>query len=289
MNEMTGNTATAAFEANRGRLFGLAYRMLGSRADAEDLVQEAYVRWHQADHATIENPEAWLVTTTTRLAIDRLRRLKTEREAYVGPWLPEPIVTPEPPPDRQLDIADDLSLAFLTLLERLAPEERAAFLLHEVFDVGYREIASVIDKSEAATRQVVHRARDRVRGERKRFDVSDAARAALLQQFLDAMEARNEQALLALFAPDATWTADGGGRTAAAPRPIVGADHIARLVIVLREKFWTGNRRIEFITINGETGLAIRDGDRLTSVMSIETDGHYILNVYAVVNPDKLS
>jgi RNA polymerase sigma-70 factor (ECF subfamily) len=160
-------TSATAFESLRGRLFGLAYRMLGSRADAEDIVQEAYVRWHQAAQAGIENPEAWLVTTTTRLAIDRLRRLKTEREAYVGPWLPEPILT-EAPPDRHLDLAADLSIAFLTVLERLAPEERAAFLLHDVFDVGYREIASVIDRGEAACRQVVHRARARVRAHRNR-------------------------------------------------------------------------------------------------------------------------
>jgi RNA polymerase sigma-70 factor, ECF subfamily len=141
------------FEAVRGRLFGLAYRMLGSRADAEDIVQEAYVRWHEAGRGSIENPEAWLVTTTSRLAIDRLRRLKTEREAYTGPWLPEPLVTHEPP-DRHLDLADDLSMAFLTLLERLAPDERAAFLLHDVFDVGYGQNASVLERSESASRQV---------------------------------------------------------------------------------------------------------------------------------------
>ena len=281
--------STATFEALRGRLFGLAYRMVGSRADAEDVVQEAYMRWHQAQQSSIENPEAWLVTTTTRLAIDRLRRLKTEREAYVGPWLPEPIVTAAPPPDRNLDLAADLSIAFLTLLERLAPEERAAFLLHDVFDVGYPQIAAVIDKSEATTRQVVHRARERVRGDRKRFEVTEEAKATLLQRFLDAMQARDEQALLALFAPDATWTADGGGRTAAAPLPILGAERIARLVMGLREKFWTGNRRFEFITLNGETGLALRDGDQLVAVMSVATDGQHIHHVYAVVNPDKLT
>ena len=280
-------TSAAAFEALRGRLFGLAYRMVGSRADAEDIVQEAYVRWHQASKDNIESPEAWLVTATTRLAIDRLRRLKTEREAYVGPWLPEPIVATAPP-DHHVDLADDLSMAFLTLLERLAPEERAAFLLHDVFDVDYAEIASVIERSEAACRQVVHRARERVRGDRKRFDASEADKAALLQQFLTAMEARDEQALLALFAPDASWTADGGGKAGAAPLPIVGADRIARLVIGLREKFWAPNRTIEVATVNGETGLCLRDGDRLTATMSIATDGDRILAVYAVVNPDKL-
>jgi RNA polymerase sigma-70 factor (ECF subfamily) len=279
---------TAAFEALRARLFGLAYRMLGSRSEAEDITQEAYVRWHGADHRTIQNPEAWLVTTTSRLAIDRLRRLKTERESYTGPWLPEPIVSHAPPPDRDLHLAEDLSIAFLTLLERLAPDERAAFLLHDVFEVGYSEIASVLDKTEAACRQIVHRARDRVRGDRKRFDVTEDAKARLLHKFTSALEARDEQALLALFAPDATWTADGGGRVGASPVPIVGADRIARLVIGLREKFWAPDRVMEIATVNGETGLCIRDADRLIGTLSMETDGERILAVYAVVNPDKL-
>jgi RNA polymerase sigma-70 factor, ECF subfamily len=284
---MQSGISTTAFEATRGRLFGLAYRMLGSRADAEDIVQEAYVRWHEAEKDRIESPEAWLVTTTTRLAIDRLRRLKTEREAYVGQWLPQPIVS-DAPPDRHLDLADDLSIAFLTLLERLAPEERAAFLLHDVFDVGYPQIASVIEKTESTVRQVVHRARERVRGERKRFDVSESAKTALLERFLAATEARDEQAVLALFASDATWTADGGGKTAASVNPIVGADRIARLVLGLREKFWSDGWVLELAIINGETGLRLRDGDRLVATISIATDGEQILAVYAVVNPDKL-
>ena len=275
------------FEALRGRLFGLAYRMLGSRADAEDIVQETYLRWHQVANRNIDNPEAWLVTATTRLAIDRLRRLKTEREAYVGQWLPEPIVT-HGPPDHDLDLAADLSIAFLTLLERLAPEERAAFLLHDVFDVGYGQIASALDRTEAACRQVVHRARERVRGDSRHFAVTESAKASLLQRFMAATEARDEQALLALFAPDATWTADGGGKTAAAPTPIAGHDRIARLVIGLREKFWAADRKMEVATVNGETGLVIRDGSRLIATLSIATDGDRILAVYAVVNPDKL-
>ena len=279
---------TATFEALRARLFGLAYRMLGSRAEAEDITQEAYVRWHQADHRAIDSPEAWLVTTASRLAIDRLRRLKTERESYTGQWLPEPIVSHAPAPDRDLELAADLSIAFLTLLERLAPDERAAFLLHDVFEVGYGEIASVLEKSEAACRQIVHRARDRVRGDRKRFDVTATAKARLLQEFTRALEARDEQALLALFAPDATWTADGGGRVAASPHPIVGAERIARLVVGIREKFWAADRVVEIASVNGEMGLCIRDGDRLVAVLSIETDGERIVGVYAVVNPDKL-
>jgi RNA polymerase sigma-70 factor (ECF subfamily) len=262
--------------------------MLGSRADAEDVVQDAYLRWHQTDRGKIESPEAWLVTATSRLAIDRLRRLKTERESYVGPWLPEPMISSAPPPDKQLDLADDLSIAFLTLLERLAPEERAAFLMHDVFDVGYGEIASVLDRTESACRQIVHRARERVRGERKRFDATEEAKVAMLNKFMAALEARDEHALAELFAPDATWTADGGGRTAASPVPIVGADRIAKLVIGFREKFWADNRQVVIANINGEPGLCIRDGDRLTATMSIATDGEHILDVFAVVNPDKL-
>jgi RNA polymerase sigma-70 factor (ECF subfamily) len=288
MADFSSTNATQAFETSRRRLFGLAYRMLGSPADAEDIVQEVYLRWHEADRSAIENPEAWLVTAATRLSIDRLRRLKTEREAYVGPWLPEPIVAAAPPPDQHLELSDDLSIAFLTLLERLAPDERAAFLLHDVFDVDYAEIAAVLDRIEAACRQVVHRARQRVRGDRKRFEASDAAKAALLQTFKSAMEARDEQALLKLFAPDAIWTADGGGKAAAGLNPIVGNDRITRLVIGIREKFWTTDRTLRIATVNGEAGLCIFDGDRLAAVMSIATDGERILEVFAVVNPDKL-
>jgi RNA polymerase sigma-70 factor (ECF subfamily) len=279
---------SAPFEAVRGRLFGLAYRMLGSRAEAEDVVQEAYVRWHQADQAAVENAEAWLVSTATRLAIDRLRRLKTEREAYTGPWLPQPIVTVGEAPDRALELADDLSIAFLALLEQLAPEERAAFLLHDVFDVDYGRVASVLERSEAACRQVVHRARERVRGDRKRFDAPDGAKADLLRRFQAAMDARDEQAILDLFAPDATWTADGGGKVAASPRPIEGAARIARLAVNLRERFWADGRTMAPATVNGEPGLCVRDGDRLVATLSIATDGDRILAVYAVVNPDKL-
>ena len=158
-----------------------------------------------------------------------------------------------------------------------------------MFDVGYDAIASVLEKSEAACRQVVHRARERVRGDRKRFEATESAKATLLQKFMDALEARDEQALLALFAPEATWTADGGGRTAAAPLPIVGAGRIAKLALGLREKFWAVGRTLEVETVNGEPGLCLRDGNRLTAVMSIATDGERILAVYAVVNPDKLA
>ena len=164
-----GADRAARFERHRSRLFGIAYRMLGTVEDAEDAVQETYLRWHDAPVDAVRSDEAWLVAVVTRLSIDRLRRAATEREAYVGRWLPEPIATaPTPPPDRKAELASDLSLAFLVLLERLAPEERAAFLLREVFDAGYDEIARVLERSEAACRQLVHRARERVRGDRAR-------------------------------------------------------------------------------------------------------------------------
>lgn len=280
----------SAFEPNRGRIFGIGYRMLGSRAEAEDLVQDAYVRWHESDRAAIRNAEAWLVTTATRLAIDRLRALKTEREAYVGPWLPEPMTQNTPPPrDRHLELASDLSVAFLVLLERLGPEERAAFLLHEVFDFDYREIATVLEKNEDACRQIVHRARTRVHSERTRFEATEAAKADLLRKFTAAVDAADQQALVALFAPDATWTADGGGRAGAGLRPVEGADQIATLVLRLRPRLLNDTTRLELIDVNGETGLCVRTEGRITAVLSILTDGEHIHAVYAVVNPDKLA
>jgi RNA polymerase sigma-70 factor (ECF subfamily) len=278
---------STAFEVHRGRLFGLAYRMLGSRAEAEDVVQDAYVRWHQTDQASVRNPEAWLVTTTTRLAIDRLRALKTEREAYKGPWLPEPLMSETPAPDRHVELASDLSVAFMVLLERLAPEERAAFLLHDIFDVSYEDIARILDKSEAACRQTVSRARQRVRRDERRFDVPDEVKAGLLQKFVTAVESHDERALLALFAPDAEWIADGGGRVPAAGRPISGAAQIVKLVFGLMKRAWA-TVSFEPTVINGEPGLLVRVGGTLTSVMAIDTDGERLHAVYAVVNPEKL-
>jgi RNA polymerase sigma-70 factor, ECF subfamily len=278
----------AAFEALRPRLFGLAYRMLGSRAEAEDVVQEAYVRWHQADETAIRNAEAWLVTAATRVAIDRLRALKVERDAYVGPWLPEPLIGSPPPPDRDVELASDLSIAFLVLLERLAPEERAAFLLHDVFDCGYPEIASLLGKSEAAARQIVHRARGRVRSEQQRFHASEGARVRLLKTFVAAVEAQDEQALLRLLAPDATWTADGGGKAAAVPHPVEGAPAIVKLLLGLQKRFVRDGITMHLGTINGETGLLVNLGGRVGAAITIVTDGERIASAYAVVNPDKL-
>lgn len=275
------------FTRHRPRLYGIAYRMLGSRADAEDMLQEAYLRWHRADAERVQAPEAWLVTAVTRLCIDRLRAARVERETYVGPWLPDPLVEPGPGADRGAELASDLSVAFLVVLERLAPEERAAFLLHEVFDSEYAEIARILGKSEAACRQIVHRARERVHSSRPRFQVTDAARQRLLEKFVAALHARSHAALLALFAEDTTWTSDGGGKAKAARKVVRGADRVARFAAGV---FGHSLDRLshELVSINGEPGLLMRVGAQLISAISIDTDGERILAVYTVLNPDKL-
>lgn len=284
--ETTGHRAT--FEANRSRLWGVAYRMLGSRADADDMVQEAYLRWHGAPVADIRTPEAWLVTTTTRLCIDRLRQRRTEREAYVGPWLPEPLVEEAPPADAAAELASDLSIAFLALLERLAPEERAAFLLHDVFESEYEEIAAALRKSEAACRQLVSRARRRVREGQPRVRASAGARERLVDAFMRAVELRDRDALLAIFAKEATLTSDGGGKAKAARKIVRGGASIVRFLLGVLRAVARERLELEKVAVNGETGLAIRADGRLVSVMSLATDGERIIGVYSVLNPDKL-
>lgn len=271
-------------ERHRPRLFGLAYRMLGDAHEAEDLVQEAYLRWYQADRASIESPEAWLVRVTSRLAIDRLRRARTERQAYTGPWLPEPIADAA---DGPAELASDLSVALLVLLERLAPEERAAFLLRDVFDAPYGEIAQTLDRTPAAARQMVHRARERVRGGQARFDVPAAVQERLLHRFLDALQTDDQEAMLALFAPDATFTSDGGGKARAARNVVRGADRLARLFLGLQRKSPAGTTR-EIVRVNGTPALLTRIDGRPYAVFSFATDGERLLAVYSTLNPDKL-
>src|SRR5688572_27148619 len=277
----------AQFEANRGRLWHVAYRMLGSRAEADDVVQETYLRWHRAPVEEIRRPQAWLVTAASRLAIDRLRQLRSEREHYKGPWLPEPLVTAAPSPDDQAELASDLSVAFLAVLERLAPEERAAFLLHEVFESGYADIASILGKSEATCRQIVSRARRRVRDGRPRVEVSVDARAQLLGGLVQAIQKQDQAALLKLLAEDATWTSDGGGKAKAAKKRVQGAEHVARFATGVYRRHLS---EITFrpVTVNDDAGYAAFYAGRLLSVLTIRTDGRRILDVYALLNPDKL-
>jgi RNA polymerase sigma-70 factor (ECF subfamily) len=281
------------FERNRRRLYGIAYRMLGTRADAQDMLQEAYLRWHAADIAEVRTPQAWLTSTVTRLAIDRLRAARTEREAYHGPWLPEPLVGNEyRTPEQAAELASDLSMAFLLVLERLAPEERAAFLLHDVFDCEYREVAAALGKSEAGCRQIVHRARERVRRDRPRFQVSEAARQRLLERFQAALTTADREQLFALFAPDATWTADGGGKTTAVSKVVTGAGRIAKLLsgyARLLERKYPARVAVHPITINGEAGLVLALDGVPFWALAVETDGLRILAGYVVLNPEKLA
>ena len=285
---VSGSPRTAAFEQQRGRLLGIAYRMLGSRAEAEDIVQEAWLRWNSAAAQDIRSPQAWLIAATTRLCIDRLRQLRAAREVYVGPWLPEPLtLEAAPPADHAAELASDLSVAFLAVLERLAPEERAAYLLHEIFDSGYDDIARIIGKSEVASRQIVSRARRRVREARPRVQVSPEARKRLLDGLAQAIRAQDQAALLKLLSEDASWTSDGGGKAKAAKKVIRGAVHVARFSTGV---FHRHVSELEFrpMVVNDEAGLAVYWGAQLISLITIRTDGRRILDIYSILNPDKL-
>jgi RNA polymerase sigma-70 factor (ECF subfamily) len=278
---------TSIVEHLRPRLFGLAYRMLGVPQDAEDVVQDAMLRWQRVDATTVRDAEAWLVSVVTRLAIDRLRHASVERATYPGPWLPEPIADDRYAPDRNAELASDLSMAFLVLLERLAPDERAAFLLREVFDADYEDIARTLDKTPAAVRQTVHRARERVRADRARFAVPPDAKERLFQRFLRALETDDRDGMMAVLAADATWTADGGGKATAARRVVVGAERIARMLIGIERKY--GHPfRYAITTVNGEPALAAYAGDALYALTFCRADGERMTDLYRVMNPDKL-
>jgi RNA polymerase sigma-70 factor, ECF subfamily len=289
---MSPDSDTDFFEALRPRLFGIAYRMLGAVADAEDVVQEAFLRWRRAGDAP-RSDEAWLVSVTTRVAIDRLRRAARERAAYEGQWLPEPL--PVPPPDRAAELADDLSLAFLLLLERLAPEERAAFLLREVFGVEYDEIAQTLGKTEAACRQIVHRARGRVRSDRRRFTAPPDVRERVARRFIEALQNEDREAVLALLAEDAFLVADGGGRLPSMADVQQGAARIAQLLVgfermgrVHLERRGPSRLEHELTWLNGEPAVLSTIDGRLLFATVLRLDGERIAGLYRVLNPAKL-
>lgn len=297
---MTPDIPIDRFESLRPRLFGIAYRMLGVVADAEEVVQDAFLRWHRTDTPHAERPrsdEAWLVSVTTRLAIDRLRRAATERAAYEGQWLPEPV--PLPPSDHPAELADDLSLAFLLLLERLAPDERAAFLLREVFNAGYDEIAHTLGKSEVACRQIVHRARERVRMPRQHVAGAPATadvRERVARRFITALLAEDREALLSLLADDTVLVADGGGRMPAVGDVQQGADRIAQLLVAFER---TGRAQLvrlgaplpthEFAWLNGEPAVLTLVADRLLFATVLHLEGEHVVGLYRVLNPAKLA
>lgn len=284
---MTPNDQT--FETLRPRLLALAYRMLGTRADAEDAVQDAWLRWRQADRTQVRDATGWLVATVTRIGIDRLRLTQTARTDYVGPWLPEPLVIDASPgPAGRAEMAEQVSLAFLALLERLGPEERAAFLLREVFDYDYARIAAMLGHAEANCRQMVHRARERLQAGRARFpDVAPERHRHLLERFLEASASGDSDAIVGLLHADARLLSDGGGKVTAALRPLHGAARIARLYWAVARRAPAGARwRIGHV--NGEpAGLRFLDG-QLQMITTIVCDGDRIAEVHNQMNPDKL-
>jgi RNA polymerase sigma-70 factor, ECF subfamily len=288
MTKDRASTTSIDAERYRPRLFGIAYRMLGDVQDAEDIVQETMLRWHDTDQPAVREPEAWLVSVVTRLAIDRLRRATTERAAYPGPWLPEPVADERFSADREIELASDLSMAFLVLLERLAPEERAAFLLRDVFDADYDEIARTLDKTPAAARQTVHRARERIHADRARFTAPNDAKERLFERFIDALQADDKEGLLAVLAPDATWTSDGGGKTNAARRVVEGAERVARLLIGIETKY-DHPFTYRLSRMNGEPAVIQYHQDRVFGVTFIDVEDDRIRGLYRVMNPDKLT
>lgn len=272
---------------HRGRLLGLAYRMLGSRSDAEDVVQDAYLRFAGAQD--VHNAEAFLVTVVTRLCLDRLNSAKVQREIYVGPWLPEPVFDAEGlSADAATELADDLSFALLLALDRLSPLERAAFLLHDVFDTPFTEIAVMLDRTEASCRQLASRARRAVRDNRPAPAATPDCHARLLQAFSDAVASGNVRQLAELLREDAVALTDGGGRKFAARNPIIGADKVARFFIGLAGKIAGQDVRIQPAVINGAVGALLYLDGELDLTLSMAIDGEKIAAIYIVRNPDKL-
>ncbi|WP_315139344.1 RNA polymerase sigma-70 factor [Achromobacter marplatensis] len=276
------------FERHRPRLYALAYRMLGAVAEAEDVVQEAWLRWDGTDRAAVQNAEAWLVTATTRLSIDRLRAAKAERENYVGVWLPEPMLMAAPATPEQIhEQADDVSVAFLYMLERLSPDARAAFLMREVFDADYEDIAQTLDKTQAAVRQLVRRAKQQLSQGTPRQIVPRATLQRLLLAFADAMQRSDFHGLHALLSDDAELIGDGGGKVSSFAS-LVGGKRLAQLFYAGKRRYRDG-LRTEVVQVNGQwTLLRFIDG-HLESVQAYETDGERLTRVLVQRNPDKLA
>ncbi|MFW6694428.1 RNA polymerase sigma-70 factor [Streptomyces sp. MAR4 CNX-425] len=281
------DSATGVFVAHRNLLFTVAYEMLGSAADAEDVLQETWLRWVGVDPAGVRDERAYLVRIVTRQALDRIRVLGRRKESYVGPWLPEPLLT-APDVAEDVELADSISLAMLLVLETLAPVERAVFVLREVFDLPYGEIAEAVGKSPAAVRQLAYRARSHVAERRPRGPVSPAQTRAALRAFQRAVETGELQGLLDVLAPDVVALSDGGGIVHALPRPAVGTDEVARL---LASGWWQrgGTRSVEPVQINGGPGLLVRIGGKIDGVVAVQVEDGYVTGAYHVRNPEKLA
>jgi RNA polymerase sigma-70 factor (ECF subfamily) len=277
------------FNAHRPLLFSIAYRMLGSRADAEDAVQETFLRWENAGDEEVQSPRSYLATVVTRLCIDNLRSARSQREVYVGPWLPEPIMTAHNArPDASIELAESLTMAFMVLLESLAPLERAAFLLHEVFEYDYSEIAEILGKSEANCRQMIHRAKGRVAKRDRRFEPSREETDRIAARFLETARSGNVQNLMSLFAEDAVMMSDGGGKVRAALNPVHGPDRIARFIVGVVRKGVPADATITLYEINGQPAyVSFREGQAVSATI-LDIRGGLIRRLFLIVNPDKL-
>jgi RNA polymerase sigma-70 factor (TIGR02957 family) len=274
-----------AFARHRSLLFTVAYEMLSSASDAEDVVQETWLRWADVDHAAVHDPRAYLVRIVTRQALNRLRSQTRRREDYVGEWLPEPVLT-GPDVAADIELAENISIAMLTVLETLGPAERAVFVLREVFDTPYEEIAEAVGKSPAAVRQIAHRARDHIAARRPRMAVSTTEQQEAVDRFLAAIRHGDLQGLLDVLAPDVVAVADGGGLAPAARRPIQGAERVAGLLT-------GGLRSVDFeaktVWLNGSPAARIDIGDQFTAAVSLAVENGRITRIYAISNPHKLA
>jgi RNA polymerase sigma-70 factor (TIGR02957 family) len=283
----TGDQATATFVAHRNLLFTVAYEMLGSAADAEDVLQETWLRWAAVHHEDVRDARAYLVRITTRQSLNRLRTMKRRKEAYVGPWLPDPLLT-TPDVAEDVELAESVSMALMLVLETLSPTERAVFVLREVFDVPYDEIASAVGKTTAAVRQIAHRARLHVDARRPRSAVTQREARAALESFQRALDSRDLQGLLDVLAPDVVLLTDGGGVKQAAQHPVTGAAKLARLIlggIGKREAALT----TEFTEVNGNPALVLRLDGELDGVLAIHMEHDRIAGLYYIRNPAKLT
>lgn len=287
MSDRPPSDLDAEFVELRPALVGVAYRMLGAASEAEDVVQDAYLRWARTDRATVSSPQGYLTTTVTRLCIDRLTSARSRRESYPGSWLPEPLPTKDDDPAAGAELADSLSLAFLVLLEELGPVERAAFLLRDVFGYSYGEIASTVGRSEANCRQLVTRARQRIGDRRRRFDADPKRGKELTERFMVACGTGDVSGLVSLLADDVVVWSDGGGRAKAAPRPVFGADRASRFLVNLAKRTEPG-AVVNPTTLNGQPGLVIVESGRVSVALVLDVLEGRIIGVRIVTNPEKL-
>jgi RNA polymerase sigma-70 factor, ECF subfamily len=289
--DSAGGEHAERFTHLRPLLFTIVYEILGSATESDDVLQDSYMRWAEVDLATVRDTKSYLAQLVTRQALNALRASTRRREDYIGPWLPEPLLLDDRDASADVVLAESVSMAMLVLLETLTPDERAVFVLREVFGFDYDEIAGAVSKSTATVRQVAHRAREHVHARRKRFEPVDAARTAeITEQFMTAAATGDMEGLLSMLAPDATWTADSGGKASAARRPVVGADRVAKAIIGI---FRLGQKlpdvRIQTAVYNSAPAVIVYSADHLEGVFLIEVIDGKITHFYAMRNPDKLA